>query len=79
MARADLYIEYAPVDIGGKTYTCPVWSVAISRAKAEIWVKDEHGKHVELGPLKTYVNDIEFSDYHVFRSESRIIAGDAHD
>lgn len=27
----------------------------------------------ELGPAKTYINDVSFTDYHVFRSESRII------
>jgi 16S rRNA G966 N2-methylase RsmD len=75
ITRADLFVEYAPVDIGGKLYTCPVRSVALSRAKAEIMVRDEHGRHAELGPVRTYINDVEFRDYHVFRSESRILTG----
>jgi hypothetical protein len=75
ITQADLFVEYAPVEIGGKLYTCPVRSVALSRAKAEIMVRDEAGKHEELGPVKTYINDVAFHDYHVFRSESRILTG----
>jgi len=71
--RADIFVEYGQVEIGGKLYTCPVRSVAISLAKAEVWVKDESGKHVGLGPVRTYINDVAFADYHVFRSEARIV------
>ena len=35
--------------------------------------RPHHVDHYELGPAKTYINDTSFTDYHVFRSESRII------
>jgi hypothetical protein len=73
ISRADLYVEYAPVDIGGKIYTCPVRSVALSQAKTDIWVRDERGRHEALGPVKTFLNDVVFQEYHVFRSEARIL------
>jgi len=31
---------------------------------------------LELWPARTYINDMSFTDYHVFRSESRIILDD---
>ena len=32
--RADLVVEYGPVEIGGKSYICPVRSIALSRAQS---------------------------------------------
>ena len=73
ISRADIFVEYGPVEIGGKLYTCPVRSVALSVAKAEIWVTDQSGRHEDLGPERLYINDMVFEDYHVFRSEARIL------
>ena len=75
ISRADLFVEYGPVEIGGKSYLCPVRGIAIARSKLEVWVKDEHGKHEELGPERIYINDFAFGNYHVFRSEARILTG----
>jgi hypothetical protein len=62
-----LTLEYAPVDIGGKMYICPAHAVALSA------VRDLAALPTERGPLRRYINDITFTQYHVFRSESRII------
>ena len=96
--RADMLVEYGPVEIGGKTYFCPIRSVAISKAREPLLFRRRKlsgGRTetfpialepppqtvdlsrgditLELGPIRTYINDILFTQYHVFRSESRII------
>jgi len=63
IVRSDVMVEYGPVEIAGKTYTCPVRSVAISREQT--WTIDS-----------TFLNDVSFSNYHVFRPTTRILTGD---
>lgn len=70
MQRADIMVEYGVVDIGGKGYTCPVRSVSISRGKS---VAGGSGPGLERLREVTRLNDVVFSDYHVFRSEMRIV------
>jgi hypothetical protein len=73
MLRSDLMVEYGPIVIGGQTYICPARSVAISRSRTEkllhVWNMD----FSVYGPFETTINDVTFSDYHLFRSESRIL------
>jgi hypothetical protein len=87
MARADLMVEYGPIEIGGKTYVCPLKSVAIARgyeasvpnARNDLlgWgpesVEDAQNRGSEV--LQTLLNDVVFRDYHLFRSETRILTG----
>lgn len=70
LQRADVWIQYGPVEIAGKSYTLPLKSVAISRART---VVQKGRQSMTLGPLKTFINETSFASYHVFRSESRII------
>ena len=70
MQRADIMVEYGTVDIGGKSYTCPVRSVSLSRGKS---VAGSGGPGLESLREVTRLNDVVFSDYHVFRSEMRIV------
>jgi|GEM_PF-5494998 len=83
MTRADLMVEYGPVEIGGKTYICPLHSVAIAKAYSKSRPKvseimdlhstfEEHSNDREL-PVETMINDIAFDQYHVFRTDSRIV------
>lgn len=94
LSRADMLVEYGPVEIGGNTYICPVRSVAISKARVPLLFRRQKiirrpdsdlsyrprpppqtvdlsrgDITLELGPIRTYINDISFSQYHVFRSE----------
>jgi hypothetical protein len=71
LSRADILVEYGPVEIGSKTYFCPTRSVAVSRARTLLTARS--GKAPTLGPAKIFVNDVSFTQYHVFRSESRIL------
>ena len=62
LQRADIMVEYGPVVIGEKSYTCPVRSVSIATA----------GEWFSSGRM-TRLDDVVFNDYHVFRSEMRIL------
>jgi hypothetical protein len=62
-------VEYAPVEIGSRTYICPVRSVAVSRIPLLGVVSD--AKHP--APVTTRLNDISFTHYHLFRTESTIL------
>jgi hypothetical protein len=74
--EADIMVQYGPVEIGGKTYICPLRSVSISL--------DATGFMSQLGGLGISVhasqdtallNDVTFGEYHLFGSSSRILVG----
>lgn len=65
--HADIMLEYGPVVIGGKTYTCAVRGVSISTARYQ-----EAGI-VRRDRAFILLDDVVFTDYHVFRSEMRIV------
>lgn len=71
MHRADIMVEYGAVAIGGKVYTCPVRNVSISVGETS---RSADGPGAaEVVRDVTRMDDVVFSDYHVFRSEMRII------
>jgi VWFA-related protein len=72
MVRAGIMVEYGPVEIGGKTYICPVRSVSISRGPSFLGF-DSGGKPT-LGPATTMLNDVSFGEYHMFRAESQVLS-----
>jgi len=61
---SNIMVEYASVEIGGKNYICPVKSVSMWVASGAI--SDAH---------QILLNDVDFAQYHLFRSESRILFG----
>lgn len=75
MDRDEVLIDYGPVKIGGKTYFCPVRSVSIARGRSIVSLKLWDGSFLSYGPYSTKMNDMRFSDYHVFRSELHILPG----
>lgn len=64
--RAAIAVEYGDVSLGGKTYICPLRSLAYS-------VDHYHPGMRLLGPI-TRINEVRFMDYHKFGSSSRILA-----
>jgi VWFA-related protein len=73
--QSDIMIEYGPVEIGGKTYFCPIRSVSIVRGRA-VRILSEWDQAFRIwGPYGTMLNDISFDDYHMFRSESHMLTG----
>ncbi len=78
IVQADILVEYGPMEIGGKTYICPVRGVALS-LQMEANPITGPSSAVALGPLQTLLNDIVFERYHLFRGEARIVAGTKDD
>jgi hypothetical protein len=76
VVKAGIAVEYGPVEIGGREYICPVHSVSLSQAET---VQVDPTYHFEvahrLQPLKWRLNDVRFENYHVFRGETRVLAG----
>ncbi len=81
MLRADTMVEYGPVEIGNKTYICPLHSVSIAKAYTGGPSKGLEGLEPNLTSdsnqgdwvTQTMINDVVFDHYHVFRSDSRIV------
>ena len=66
-------IEYGPVEIGGRKFTCPQRSVVIMRSRTArgLFVM---GENLELyAPYETLLNDNSYTNYHKFGSEHRIL------
>jgi hypothetical protein len=72
--KADLMVEYGPVELGGKTYICPVKSVALSLDHV-IYRTAISAAAAALGAPQLRVNDVLFRQYHLFRGDVRIVSG----
>jgi VWFA-related protein len=86
IVRSDILVEYGPVEIGGKTYICPVKSVSISHApvlasnafdiqRYRGGTILEHDNQTAPVHLRTSLNDVVFEQYHLFRADARMLAG----
>jgi hypothetical protein len=81
--RADVLVEYGPVEIGGQEYICPTKSVSISRVMDTVTVREidcyesSCQPAILAHPKTTSVNDADYSAYHVFRGEVRMLPADS--
>jgi VWFA-related protein len=74
VSRAEIMVEYGPVEIGGKTYFCPQRSVALGVEQMVQFVGPYASPAArQIQPLKTSLNDVVFDQYHMFRAETRIV------
>ena len=76
VSNAAILIEYGPVEIGGKSYTCPAKSVSILLAHTA-QQKGMYSRTNLQGSAKTFLNDVAFGQYRRFGSETRILTGDS--
>jgi hypothetical protein len=76
MIQASTLVNYGPVDIGGKTYICPLKSIALTRYRTAKIYSGLPGTFSTFGPYASSLNDVTFSDYHAFRSQARILPDD---
>jgi hypothetical protein len=67
-----LLVEYAPVSIGGSSYICPVRGVAFSKKPVPGRPEEKHDANVPA-LMRTQLNDVAFTHYHLFRAEVRIV------
>ena len=72
VTNAAMLVEYGPVDIGGKSYTCPAKSVSILLAHTAQQKGMYSGEHLQ-GSTKTFLNDVAFGQHRRFGSEMRIL------
>ena len=72
---ANIMIEYGAVEMGGKTYICPLRSVSIMRSRSVAFLREWDEGFKTYGPYSTRMNDISYDSYHLFRAESRILSG----
>jgi hypothetical protein len=70
ISETGIVVEYGPVEIGGKTYTCPIRSIAISRGPVR---RKDGSMSIPEDMARTELNDVSFTEYHVFRAEMRIL------
>jgi hypothetical protein len=75
LLRSDTVVEYGPVEIGGKTYMCPVKSVSIMTSRSTVFLHEWDEGFRTYGPYATTVNDIAYDNYHLFKAESRMLVG----
>lgn len=75
LVRSDIMVEYGQVEIGGKSYICPVRSVSISRARSVIVLTEWDESFRTFGPYATMLDDITYDGYHMFRADSRLLPG----
>ncbi|MDE3200101.1 MAG: VWA domain-containing protein [Acidobacteriota bacterium] len=78
ISLAEIAVEYGPVEIGGKQYTCPLHSIAIS--KAQLTRYDPVSRRplaLAYTPIQTRLNDYQYGDFHVFRADARIVVDEA--
>ena len=77
IVKAGIMVEYGSVEIGGKTYICPVRSVSSTRAQV-VQLDPVYKMPLarEMQPMMNSLSDVVFENYHVFRSESRVLADD---
>ena len=71
--RSDVMVEFSSTVIGGQTFICPVRSVSISRSRKVILNHVWNMAFGIYGPFETILNDVAFSNYHLFGSQHRIL------
>jgi len=81
--RADLLVEYGPVELGGNQYLLPTKSVTVSSAPVPVRVNEANCADFHCTPANfvhpkdTVVSDTIYHSYHVFHSETQILPTDA--
>jgi VWFA-related protein len=73
--RAMVMVEYGPVEIGGKKYICPQRSVVLMRARTVRTITFWDEIFDIYAPYETLLNDVAYSEYHKFGSETRMLPG----
>ncbi len=66
--QINIMVEYAQVLIGERNYFCPARGIALSRVPIGA---SKDAKHP--APVQTFMNDVTFTHYHLFRAESKIL------
>jgi hypothetical protein len=80
ITRADVELEYGPVEIGGQSYFLPLRGVTASATPVVTFNAVGNNDYMQADRFTvTSVNDLEFKDYRVFRTEMRILPAEPAD
>jgi hypothetical protein len=71
--QSSILVEYAPVEIGEKSYICPARGVAFIKIPVAQAAAAQAGSAVNE---QTQLNDVAFTQYHLFGSKARIVTGE---
>lgn len=72
VSESSVMVEFGPAQIAGISYICPLRGVTIAKYLDPF----EYNRQDRAPtPYRTSINDISFTDFHVFRSESRVLPG----
>lgn len=78
VARSAIVVEYGPVQIGGRSYICPLRSVSLIVGQTfQANVRYGYALANQMQPLRTLLNESVFDKYHIFRVEMRLLTADA--
>ena len=72
VSESDVMVEFGPAQIAGTSYICPLRGVTIARYFDPF---EYNRQDRPPTPYRTSINDISFTEFHVFRSESRVLPG----
>ncbi len=72
--EANILVEYGPVELGGKTYICPLKGIALSMT-LEIKAGLGGQESEDFPPLQTSLNDVVFEQYHLYSASSHVLPG----
>ncbi len=75
VSKNGMMVEYGAVEIGGKSYICPLRSVSVLLAHTTQSPLGTQPAERYKGPAKTFLNDAVFEQYRRFGSDTRILAG----
>jgi hypothetical protein len=73
IVKANIVVEYGPVELGGRTYICPLKGIALSLASEARPLLG--GREEDFPPLQTSLNDVAFEQYHLYRASSQVLPG----
>jgi len=76
IVRGDIMVEYGPVEIGGRSYICPVRSVSISEVRTVTVLRKVDLSVKRFSAYRPMLNDVVFKDYHIFSTEMRLLPAD---
>jgi hypothetical protein len=79
VSKSGMMVEYGAVDIGGKSYICPLRGVSVLLARTTQPPLEMHATEIYKGPAKTFLNDAVFEQYRRFGSETHILPGNRVD
>jgi VWFA-related protein len=72
ITRASMMVEYGPVQLGSRTFICPVHSIAVSSSD-EVYQPTSKSPFAELVELQ--LNETKFSGYKRFGSDATVYTG----